>query len=443
MKVGIVGGGTMGLVLAWRLTKAGVPVTVIEAAPQLGGLATWFDFGDFTWDKFYHVIPRSDDYLLDLFRQLRIEDRMQWRTTRTGFLWNNRLISMSNYKEFLTFPALSLPQKLRLAAGLMKCQKMDDPGDLESIRAEEWLIRIFGRQVYEAMWEPLLNSKYGSLKGETPATIMWATIRRYCSTRSRGNGAESLGFLSGGLRTFYTAIEKEIKTGGGEIITGAPVQSIHNLPGGEVAVQTPQQLFRFERVISTLPTELLKRIVPDGEGLWNGDEPAPRFLGVICLALVCRKPLGPYYVTNLIQKGFSFTGLIGVSNLTGLEELNGHHLVMLPRYDVPESEWFSKPDQEIAREFIDELRGVWPDIDQNVEGWFVNRERRVQALWVTPPPTSVTHRCNSDQSIWSINAEIAGRDTLNNNAIVRTANTAADLFLQSMTQGAMARKMED
>lgn len=430
MRVGIIGGGTMGLVLAWRLSKAGLPVTVIEAAPQLGGLATWFDYGDFTWDKFYHVIPRSDDHLLELFCQLRIDQQMRWRTTRTGFLWKNRLISMSNYVEFFKFPALSFPQKIRLATGLMKCQKMDDPGDLENIRAEEWLVKIFGRHVYEAMWEPLLASKYGALKGETPATIMWATIRRYCSTRSRGSGAELLGFLSGGLKTFYSAIEEQIVAADGKIITGAPVQAINTLPGGDVTVQTAGQLHRFDRVISTLPTELLKRMVREPDGLWDEEQARPRFLGVICMALVCKQPLGPYYVTNLIQKGLPFTGLIGVSNLTGTDGLNGHHMVMLPRYDVPDSEWFDKSDPDIAHEFLAGLRQVWPDIDRNVERWFVHRERRVQALWVTPPPASVTHRCNRQQTLWSINAEIAGRDTLNNNAIVRTANCAADVFLR-------------
>lgn len=37
---GIVGGGLLGLTLAHRLAQAGEKVTVFEAAPELGGLAS-------------------------------------------------------------------------------------------------------------------------------------------------------------------------------------------------------------------------------------------------------------------------------------------------------------------------------------------------------------------------------------------------------------------
>ncbi|MBE7559832.1 FAD-dependent oxidoreductase [bacterium] len=91
MKVGIIGGGTMGLALAHRLARQGCAVTVLEAAPQVGGLATWFDYGDFVWDKFYHVICRSDSHLLGLIDELGIGDKVKWSHTRTGFLWRGKV----------------------------------------------------------------------------------------------------------------------------------------------------------------------------------------------------------------------------------------------------------------------------------------------------------------------------------------------------------------
>jgi len=48
MRIGIIGGGLMGLALAERLGSAGHRVTVYERAEQPGGLATWQDFGAFT-----------------------------------------------------------------------------------------------------------------------------------------------------------------------------------------------------------------------------------------------------------------------------------------------------------------------------------------------------------------------------------------------------------
>ena len=97
----------------------------------LGGLATWFDYGDFTWDKFYHVILRSDAQLTGLIEDLGIAGKLNWSETKTGFLWNGRHLSMSSHWEFLTFPALSMINKIRLAAGILKAQRITDPSPLE------------------------------------------------------------------------------------------------------------------------------------------------------------------------------------------------------------------------------------------------------------------------------------------------------------------------
>ena len=44
MRIGVIGGGLMGMTLAHRLT-GGHAVTVFERDPQLGGLATYHDYG--------------------------------------------------------------------------------------------------------------------------------------------------------------------------------------------------------------------------------------------------------------------------------------------------------------------------------------------------------------------------------------------------------------
>jgi phytoene dehydrogenase-like protein len=46
----------VGLTLAHRLAQAGENVTVFEAAPELGGLASAWQLGEFTWDWYYHVV---------------------------------------------------------------------------------------------------------------------------------------------------------------------------------------------------------------------------------------------------------------------------------------------------------------------------------------------------------------------------------------------------
>ena len=87
----VVGGGMLGLTLALRLARAGRNVTVFEAAPEVGGLASVWEIGGFTWDRHYHVVLLSDKHLRDLLADLGLEAEMVWNKTRTGFFHEGRL----------------------------------------------------------------------------------------------------------------------------------------------------------------------------------------------------------------------------------------------------------------------------------------------------------------------------------------------------------------
>src|SRR6185503_20982826 len=96
---GIVGGGMLGLTLALRLAQRGYRVTVLEAADHLGGLADAWRLGDITWDRHYHVTLLSDSYLRTILKELDLDEQMQWSQTRTGFLVDGQLVSLSNAWE--------------------------------------------------------------------------------------------------------------------------------------------------------------------------------------------------------------------------------------------------------------------------------------------------------------------------------------------------------
>ena len=107
----------------------------------------------------------------------------------------------------------------------------------------------------------------------------------------------------------------------------------------------------------------------------------------------------------------------------------GKNLVMIPRYDLPSSPWFEKSDEEIEAEFLTALERVWPRLKKELIASFVDREKIVQALFTGEPPDEKKIPISKDGKIWSVNAELAGRDTLNNNAIVRVANEASKKIL--------------
>lgn len=411
----------MGSVLGYKLTKRGHRVTILESAPQPGGLSTWFQFDDFVWDKYYHVILQSDEYLIGLIDELGLTSKLHWANTKTGFLWQGDLISMSNYKEFLTFPPLNFAQKVRFALGVLYNNNVTNPKKIEGTTARSYLTHVFGEKVFHTIWEPLLESKFGTLKDQIPATILWSTMKRYATTRNKGDGQEYMGHLKGGgLIVLFEELYKHIRDGKGEILTNQKVIGVNHLNEG-VEVKTEDKTHKFDQLISTIPTALLQKIAPQIQDLYPSS-PKPRFLGVIRLALVLKRSLSPYYVTNLIDKGNPFTGIIEVSRLGDSVEFNNHHFVMLPRYDIPSSEWFDKGDDEIKRVFIDHLKKSFPDIEDNILKSFIHREKIVQALWIDSPPPNEKAAHTPDRRIWNVNNELAGHSTLNNNCVVKVAN---------------------
>ncbi|MEZ4638893.1 MAG: FAD-dependent oxidoreductase [Caldilineaceae bacterium] len=64
MKTAIVGGGIMGISLAYFLTKQGVEVEIFEASPTLGGLAGPIHLDDgVDVDRYYHaILPAIPSY---------------------------------------------------------------------------------------------------------------------------------------------------------------------------------------------------------------------------------------------------------------------------------------------------------------------------------------------------------------------------------------------
>lgn len=421
MKIGIIGGGVLGLTLGYRLSEKGHQVEIIEAAPQIGGLSTWFDYGEFVWDKYYHVILKSDYELINLINELGLEDQLCWTKTKTGFLWQGSHHSMSNHWEFLKFPPLNLFQKFRLALGILYSDRIKDPTSLEKMTAKTWLTRVFGSKVYSIIWEPLLESKFGTLKDKVPATIIWSTINRYYSTRQKKGGSEYLGHLRNvGLKSLLDTLSDKIEAKQGKIHCSSKLLAIDTTSSKGVIAKTDKGEFSYDQIISTIPTMLLRSIAPQFTELYTSSY-YPQFIGVIRLALILKRSLCPYYVTNIIDRGYPFTGIIEVSRLTDESELSGHHLVMVPRYDTPDSDWFKKSENEISDIFLKSMKTIWPDIEDNILHYFVHKERIVQALWIEPPSIE-RPPMTRDAKVMVVNNELAGRSTLNNNELIKIAN---------------------
>lgn len=378
--VGIVGGGILGLTAAYRLARAGVQVALYEQSADLGGLVGAFDFEGHRVDRFYHVILPTDDRVIGLATELGLGERFRFRPTKVGFYDDGRLFSMSSLGEFLRFPLLSPPDRLRLAAFVVRCQLTSSHDRLDGIALEQWLLRLCGRRMVERLWRPLLDSKFDGRFSDLPATYLWARTRRMSKTRDSA-GREVMGWLEGGYETLISALESRILQLGGEIHTGKPVDAILGGHGGVSGLAVDGRARSFDLVLCTLAPPQARRLFSTELG---GRLPADecRYLGVACLLLRTRRSVSPYYTLNITDRRVPLTTVVETTHVVDPGHAGGS-LVYAARYLDPAHEDFDRRPEDLEIEYLGHVRTIFPTLeDDDILAAVVQRARMVEPVHI-------------------------------------------------------------
>lgn len=424
MNIGVIGGGLMGLALAEHLSTSGHQVQIFEKGEQLGGLATWQQFDQFVWDKFYHVILPTDEALVGLIEGIGLGEDLQWRKTGTGVFVDGQMHSVSSTAEFLTFKPLSLWSKFRLGLTILYGASLNDWRKLENITVEDWLVRYSGRTTYEKFWRPLLLAKLGESYQRVSAVFIWTYIKRLYSARSSAAKAEHMGYVKGGYRSVFQRLETRLLARGAEIKAGTGVSRIVARGDNAIEVQTDQgDVHAFDKVIYTGPAGLLQKVADTGLIDQTSSGETVEYLGVVCVALVTRIPVTEFYTVNIADERVPFTGLIGMSTVVDLEETQGLHLTYLPKYVLSTDEYLRRPDEEITEEFLQGLQHMLPDFPRDaIVEVRVHRAERVQPLQVLNYSDIAPRVATRHPSFYVVNTAQFVSNTLNNNEVVSLVN---------------------
>src|SRR5215207_9211999 len=309
-RVGIVGGGILGMTLAHRLRAAGVQPTILEAAPLPGGLASSQTIGDHRWDRFYHVILLSDRELLGLLEELGLRDQLHWGITRSGFFTDGSFHSLSSSLDFLTFPPLSLWEKCRLAWTILYASRIQDGLPLEQETAAAWLSRLSGPGTYHRLWRPLLRSKLGENAELASAAFIWAIIARMYAARRSGLKREMFGYVDGGYATILPRLREVLSQGGVDFMCGQAAARVDGSSDGARVTLADGSSLEFDAVILTVPCPQVTALCP---GLSPGERArlgSVVYQGIVCPSLLLRRPLRSYYVTSITDEWVPFTAVI-------------------------------------------------------------------------------------------------------------------------------------
>jgi protoporphyrinogen oxidase len=352
VKYGILGGGSLGLMAAYRLAQAGQIVMVFEQEDIAGGLAAGFPIGDTWLEKYYHHIFRSDKMAIQVIKELGLGDRLEWLRPRTVSLVQGQIYQLDSPLSLLLFKPWRLDERLRVGA-IVAYLKVANPAWLEDKTAHAWLYKWIGKRPYEMLFESLLLGKFGELYDRIALPWFWARIH---------DRTTELGYLRGGFQLLYERLVERITQLKGKVLLGTRVEQVEQAENGW-QVTTSRGNWNFDRIISTLPTRLTCRLIPALPDEYRNQYDWGQAYGAHCLILALDRQLTDSYWINICDRGYPFTGLFEHTNFRAPTEYGGRHLVYLGNYRPMDDPLFKMSKEEIIAKFVPHLKRIVPSFD--------------------------------------------------------------------------------
>ena len=331
MKIAIVGAGFTGLTAGFRLSQAGHQLTFFEKESQAGGLTAGFKAKNWDWglENYFHHLFTSDQAAKDLLTELGLVDQLFFVKPKTSIFYQNQTYQFDSPLSVLKFSPLSPDQRLRTGAVTAFLRLTNNWQSLESITADSWLRKAYGKKVYSVLWEPLLRAKFGDQYQKVNLAWFWARVKK----RSPG-----LGYLKGGFGVLIEGLVEKIKAQGGEFHFNSQVKDLDKLRTD------------FDRVIVTTPTEIFF------------PSQLPPMVGTVVLTLVLEKEFlaDQTYWLNINQHGYPFVAVVEHTHLVNRSHYGNDHLVYVGGYYPQTHPYFKMSKAQLLTEFLPYLKKIKP-----------------------------------------------------------------------------------
>jgi 15-cis-phytoene desaturase len=381
MRVAIAGAGLAGLSCAKYLTEAGHTPIVLERRDVLGGkVAAWKDEDGDWYETGLHIFFGAYPNMLQLFKELDIEDRLQWKDHTMIFNQPETPGTYSRF-DFPNLPApingiiailrnndmLTWPEKIRFGLGLIPAiingQKYVEEMDKYSF--SEWLKRQnvpprVEKEVFIAMSKALnfINPD------EISSTVILTALNRFLQEK---NGSK-MAFLDGSpTERLCQPLVDYITEGGGEVRLNAPIKEFLLNSDGSVRGflvrglnGAADEVLTADLYVSAMPVDPLKVMLPEA---WRDMDFFKQLDGLEGVPVINLHLWFDRKLTDIDHLLFSRSPLLSVyadmSNTC--KEYANPDRSMLELVLAPAKEWIAKSDQEIVDATMAELEKLFPN----------------------------------------------------------------------------------
>ncbi len=380
MRVAIAGGGLAGLACAKYLVDAGHTPIVYESRDVLGGLvAAWKDADGDWYETGLHVFFGAYPNMLQLFDELGIRDRLQWKEHTLIFNQPDQPGVLSRF-DVPDIPApfnviaaiirnndmLTWEQKIRFALGLLPAivrgqsyvERMDRYSLLEWLRLQGVDEKV-NTDIFIAASKALtfINPE------DVSATVPLTALNRFLQERY----GSKIAFLDGSpTERLCQPLVDYIVAGGGAVHTQRPLKQILLHPDGTVQGfllrgldGADDEVVMADAYVSAMPVDVIKALMP---APWKQLDFFQKMEGLEGVPVINLHLWFDRKMTDVDQLLFSRSELLSVyadmSNTC--REYANPDRSMLELVLAPAKDWIDQSEEAIIAATMKELERLFP-----------------------------------------------------------------------------------
>jgi len=250
---------------------------------------------------------------------------------------------------------------------------------MEDMTSEQWLIKVGGKRVFDKFWQPMFQNKFREAASKVSGVDIWARLNRLWGDKETKR-QNHMCYLRGKLRKLFDVYESYLMSKGVVIQTNKSVQVIEP-EKALVKLEVNGQQEKFEKVYITLPAPYFAGLIPSRYEDYKRRIASIPYLGNICFIMALKEKLFPYYMMAINDANIPFTGIIGISNLYDLKEMNGHHVYYVSYYFYKDLTCLKMSDEEVYVYFTGFLEKMFSGIRQKIQAYLVTRVRYTEPIY--------------------------------------------------------------
>ncbi|XP_073064580.1 15-cis-phytoene desaturase, chloroplastic/chromoplastic [Primulina eburnea] len=378
LEVVIAGAGLAGLSTAKYLADAGHKPILLEARDVLGGkVAAWKDDEGDWYETGLHIFFGAYPNIQNLFGELGINDRLQWKEHSMIFAMPNKPGEFSRFDFPDVLPAplngiwailknnemLTWPEKVKFAIGLLPAivggQAYVEAQD--GITVKDWMRK---QGIPDRVTEEVFIAMSKALNFINPDELSMQCILIALNRFLQEKHGSKMAFLDGNPpERLCMPIVDHIESRGGQVMLNSRIQKIELNKDGNVKnfVLNNGKLIQGDAYVFATPVDILKLLVPETWKEIPYFKKLEKLVGVPVINVHIwfdRKLKNTY--DHLLFSRSPLLSVYADMSVTCKEYYNPNQS-MLELVFAPAEEWISRSNEEIIEATMKELAKLFPD----------------------------------------------------------------------------------